>query len=40
MRTVATVRNRYEWLLPSLSVLALGLCAQWLMLFGGLPWQS
>jgi hypothetical protein len=40
MKAKTDTHNRYQWLFVSLSTLTLGLCAQWLLLFGGMPWQS
>jgi hypothetical protein len=34
----AKADTHYQWLFVSLSMLTLGLCAQWLLLFGDLPW--
>lgn len=33
-----TRNNRYEWMLLSTGLVSLGACAQWLLLFGELPW--
>lgn len=40
-RTGAKVAHheRYEWLFVSLGTLSLGLCAEWLMLFGEAVWR-
>ena len=39
MKSATTAsHNRYEWLLLSTGLISLGACAQWLLLFGELPW--
>lgn len=40
MKATTQTRNRYQWLFAPLSTVLLGLAAQWLLLFGDLPWQS
>ena len=30
--------SRYEWLMLSTGLASLGACAEWLLLFGELPW--